>query len=111
MALYIPHTILHSARLLYVRPGNFGPYYVGDVTFLHLHQQHTLLPLYKKFKRSKTGVTKITLYFLQFIYEIRACKYCLSVSANNTIELGITRLRFLNITPFRFLQLWGSHKL
>ena len=43
MALYIPHSILHLARLLYVRPETFGPYYV-DVSqiepdtykFLHL---------------------------------------------------------------------------
>ena len=27
MALYIPHSILHLARLLYVRPGTFEPYY------------------------------------------------------------------------------------
>ena len=29
MALYIPHSIFHLARLLYVRPETFGPYYVG----------------------------------------------------------------------------------
>ena len=29
MALYIPHSIFHSARLLYARPETFGPpYYV-----------------------------------------------------------------------------------
>ena len=28
MALYIPHSNFHLARLLYVRPENFGPYYV-----------------------------------------------------------------------------------
>ena len=28
MALYIPHSIFHLARLLYVRPEKFGPYYV-----------------------------------------------------------------------------------
>jgi hypothetical protein len=28
MALYIPHSIFHLARLLYVRPEAFGPYYV-----------------------------------------------------------------------------------
>ena len=27
MALYIPHSIFHFARLLYVRPETFGPYY------------------------------------------------------------------------------------
>jgi hypothetical protein len=29
MALYIPHSIFHLARLLYVRPETFKPYYVG----------------------------------------------------------------------------------
>jgi hypothetical protein len=29
MALYIPHSIFHLALLLYVRPENFGPYYVS----------------------------------------------------------------------------------
>ena len=28
MALYIPHSIFHLARLLYVRPETFGPHYV-----------------------------------------------------------------------------------
>ena len=28
MALYIPRSIFHLARLLYVRPETFGPYYV-----------------------------------------------------------------------------------
>ena len=28
MALYIPHSIYHLARLLYVSPETFGPYYV-----------------------------------------------------------------------------------
>ena len=28
MALYIPHSIFLLARLMYVRPETFGPYYV-----------------------------------------------------------------------------------
>ena len=28
MALYIPHSIFHLERLLYVRPETFGPYYL-----------------------------------------------------------------------------------
>ena len=31
MTLYIPHSIFHLARLLYVRPETFGPYYVSWV--------------------------------------------------------------------------------
>ena len=33
MALYIPHSIFHLARLLYVRPETFGPYYVKRLQF------------------------------------------------------------------------------
>ena len=29
MALYIAHSIFHLARLSYVRPETFGPYYVS----------------------------------------------------------------------------------
>ena len=35
MALYIPHSIFHLVRLLYVRPKTFGPYYVFHLS-LHL---------------------------------------------------------------------------
>jgi hypothetical protein len=35
MALYIPHSIFHLARLLYVRPETFGSYYVGHSTDLY----------------------------------------------------------------------------
>jgi hypothetical protein len=34
MALYIPHSIFHLARLLYVRPENFGPYYVVQIVYV-----------------------------------------------------------------------------
>ena len=36
MALYIPHNIFHLARLLYVRPETFGPYYVYSFTNTHV---------------------------------------------------------------------------
>ena len=32
MVLYILHSIFHLARLLYVRPETFGPYYVYATT-------------------------------------------------------------------------------
>ena len=35
MALYIPHSIFHLARILYVRPETFGPYYVHLSTPTH----------------------------------------------------------------------------
>ena len=34
MALCIPHSVFHLARLLYVRPENFGPYY-GSLALLN----------------------------------------------------------------------------
>ena len=37
MALYIPHSIFHLARLLYVRHGNFGPYYIHFGTTYRSH--------------------------------------------------------------------------
>ena len=41
MALYIPHSIFRLARLLYVRPETFGPYYVyRDKTRLKLCSFH-----------------------------------------------------------------------
>ena len=39
MALYIPHSIFHSARLLYVRPETFGRYYV-QLTAVWAGQHH-----------------------------------------------------------------------
>ena len=36
MALYIPHSILHLAWLLYVRPETFGPYYIRVTCPAHL---------------------------------------------------------------------------
>ena len=38
MALYIPHSIFHMARLLYVRPETFGPYYVHCLSSLFKFQ-------------------------------------------------------------------------
>ena len=45
MALYIPHSIFHLARLLYVRPETFGPYYVPDF------YPETLIYKYKTVRR------------------------------------------------------------
>ena len=43
MALYIPHSIFHLARLLYVRPENFGPYYVYIYIYNAFSVQEALL--------------------------------------------------------------------
>ena len=41
MALYIPHSIFHLARLLYVKLETFGPYHVSqqykENALLHFH--------------------------------------------------------------------------
>ena len=39
MALYIPHSIFHLARLLYVRPETFGPYYL-PAEYVHISEIH-----------------------------------------------------------------------
>ena len=36
MALYIPHSIFHLARLLYVRPETFGPYCVQHTAYKNI---------------------------------------------------------------------------
>ena len=46
MALYIPHSIFHLARLLYVRPETFGPHYV--LSSLSTYYQTTCLPTISK---------------------------------------------------------------
>ena len=40
MALYIPHSIFHLARLSYARPETFGPYYVYYYYYYYYHHQH-----------------------------------------------------------------------
>ena len=37
MALYIPHSFFHLARLLYVRPETFAPYYVWNLLWNTRH--------------------------------------------------------------------------
>ena len=44
MALYIPHNIFHLARLLYVRPETFGPYYVR-IAILYIHLREVQTPI------------------------------------------------------------------
>jgi hypothetical protein len=48
MALYIPHSIFHLARLLYVRPETFGPYYVPTFNYErdHINKEHYLPPCF-----------------------------------------------------------------
>ena len=42
MALYIPHSIFNLARLLCVRPENFGLYYVSPKKKIVLQQYSTI---------------------------------------------------------------------
>ena len=47
MALYIPHSIFRLARLLYVRPETFGPYYVLiDIAVYHKRVYSSLTSLW-----------------------------------------------------------------
>ena len=57
MALYIPHSIFHLARLLYVRPETFGPYYVNVLLLVILQNK-------------KMRVTYIKIIFLYFVITI-----------------------------------------
>ena len=45
MALYIPHSIFHLARLLYVRPETFRPYYVHYGHIVNAHISDIIFPL------------------------------------------------------------------
>ena len=54
MALYIPHSIFHLARLLYVRPETFGPYYVLTVlNSMHRREEKELLAVVRYHCRSR----------------------------------------------------------
>ena len=46
MALYIPHSIFHLARLLYVRPETFGPYYVYIYIYICNYKYYSLFSLH-----------------------------------------------------------------
>ena len=54
MALYIPHSIFHLARLLYVRPETFGPYYVQ----YHLNVTFLIIEVLSHTKFAKTGMIR-----------------------------------------------------
>ena len=47
MALYIPHSISHLARLLYVRPETFGPYYVVHIKFTPVYSVFTAQDVFR----------------------------------------------------------------
>ena len=72
MALYIPHSIFHLARLLYVRPETFGPYYVYIYIHTHTHTHtHThLYTLHGGLTRCKVFNLDYFLLFTNFIYII-----------------------------------------
>ena len=84
MALYIPHSILHLARLLYVRPETFGPYCVSNNNRADNYKQHfafkclkfrqylwvKFASIYRLPKRTKTITIKI-IYF-SYVTRLRA---------------------------------------
>ena len=54
--VYIPHSIFHLARLLYVRPETFGPYYVH-------------MPVYKSYHHhNQIDFSAFLFLYLMFIY-------------------------------------------
>ena len=50
MALYIPHSIFHLGRLLYVRPETFGPYCVVIRNLIYMNRELNLDIDKKKFQ-------------------------------------------------------------
>ena len=64
MALYIPHSIFHLARLLYVRPETLGPYYVYS-SFR-----------YPVFLSWESTVLRCTLLILSPFIRRRFCNHC-----------------------------------
>jgi hypothetical protein len=65
MALYIPHSIFHLARLLYVRLETFAPYYV--------------FPLLEAANVSFVIIKSLFFYVPCLIYVLRVfriCRYC-----------------------------------
>ena len=60
MALYIPHSIFHLARLLYVRPETFGPYYVSARHRMYLKCLEKFPKWVRRTERRKTIYTNMT---------------------------------------------------
>ena len=58
MALYIPHSIFHLARLLCVRAETFGPYYVTGYGTVHTMSNSEYLLSNLKGWNNKIGETK-----------------------------------------------------
>ena len=83
MALYIPHSIFHLARLLYVRPETFGPYYVC----LHYCEHLILGPVFEP-KRVRIG-SNLPVWLLHAAYEALAYETkCLFGISGHKIRLG-----------------------
>ena len=57
MALYIPHNIFHLARLLYVTPETFGPYYVISVMMIVVKEDSSCGFCQNSFLRISTVVS------------------------------------------------------
>ena len=74
MTLYIPHSIFHLARLLYVRPETFGPYYVCTTKF-NLLKTKTVIR-YIQFVHHRKH---LVLWLARSIDERSKCKWLLIV--------------------------------
>ena len=83
MALYIPHSIFHLARLLYVRPETFEPYYVRNTCpfFTELFQQTSSILLQQDISKVNAvfqkgnGIAKLSEYQQpDFLSRSQACQ-------------------------------------
>ena len=63
-ALYIPHSIFHLARLLYVRPETFGPYYVRPRSKINSKFQLKVLKMVHKEPNTQHTATAKRLHVL-----------------------------------------------
>ena len=65
MALYIPHSIFHFARLLYVRPETFGPYYI----YWTIEEEWFIWAIYSSFLYESLGQSWAHLFNRQWIVQ------------------------------------------
>ena len=110
MALYIPHSVFHLARLLYVRPETFGPYYICVL----LHRRLfifiiSVVKLNKDFTKALNGFVcqKDTSIFLVLIHKatyitvLKTLHRCYVADASSLIEYDIFTENFRLILQTR----------
>ena len=83
MALYIPHSIFHLGRLLYVRPETFGPYYVAVAIGLFSRGEGNIEC---QAKQSSFYIAQVTRLVMQVVSASR-CAYSFRIKTSLQIRL------------------------